>query len=199
MEEPVMTTTRMVIAVAAILGCSLVAAQEPSEREIAKAQEVTRERQETLMMAEATISRLRQESPESGELIDKAYGYAVFDATKGGLLISGAGGKGVAQLRGGREPVFMRMRSVGIGLTAGAESYKLVLLFEDEANYEVFLDGERDFKGSAQGAAGGAAGGATTSFQDGVALYHLSDKGLLGNIDMSTVKFSTDDDLNEKI
>jgi lipid-binding SYLF domain-containing protein len=194
-----MSTTRIVIAVAAILGCSLVAAQEPSEREVAKAEEVTRERQEALMMAESTMSRLRQEAPESGELIDKAYGYAVFDATKGGLLVSGAGGKGVAQQRGGREPVFMRMRSVGIGLTAGAESYKLVLLFEDAANYEMFLDGERDFKGSAQGAAGGAAGGATTSFQDGVALYHLSDKGLLGNIDVSSVKFSRDEDLNETI
>jgi lipid-binding SYLF domain-containing protein len=194
-----MPTTRFFIAAAAILGCTLIGAQEPSKKEIAKAEEVTQERQATLMMAESTISRLREESPESGELIDKAYGYAVFDATKGGLIVSGAGGKGVAQRQGGREPVFMRMRSVGIGLTAGAESYKLVLLFEDQANYEQFLDGERDFKGGAEAAAGGNAAGAATSFQNGVAMYHLSDKGLLGNIDISSVKFSRDKDLNEKV
>ena len=41
-----MSTTRFVVAAVAILGCSLIAAQEPSEREVAKAQEVTRERQE---------------------------------------------------------------------------------------------------------------------------------------------------------
>jgi hypothetical protein len=37
---------------------------------------------------------------------------------------------------------------------------------------------------------------ASTGFQDGVAVYHLSDKGLIGNIDVSGVKFSRDDDLN---
>ena len=50
-----------------------------------------------------------------GELIDKAYGSAVFDTTKGGFIVSGAGGKGVAQRQGGREPVFMRVSSIGIG------------------------------------------------------------------------------------
>ena len=82
----------------------MIAAQEPSEREVAKAQEVTRERQETLTMAESTISRLRQEAPESGELIDKAYGYAVFDATKGGLIIAApvAGGLHNSEVVGSR-------------------------------------------------------------------------------------------------
>jgi lipid-binding SYLF domain-containing protein len=178
----------------------LIAAQEePSKREVAKAEELASERQDTLAMAASTMSRLREEAPESGELIDKAYGYAVFDATKGGLIVSGAGGKGVAQRQGGRDPVFMRMRSVGVGLTAGGETYKLVLLFEDSAAFEQFIEGQRDFKGSAEAVAGGAAAGAATRFEEGVAVYHLSDKGLLGNVDMSSVKFSKDDDLNEKL
>lgn len=187
------------VAVAAILGCALGSAQEPSkkeERQIAKAEEITRERQEILTMAQSTMTRLREEVPASGELIDTAQGYAVFDATKGGLLVSGAGGKGVAQRMGGRDAVFMRMSSIGIGLTAGAESYKVVILFEDPTTYAQFLEGDWGVKGGAQAAAGGADAGASTGFQDGVAVYHLSDKGLIGNIDVSGVKFSRDDDLN---
>ena len=191
-----MSTARALLTVVGILGCSLLAAQEPSKRELAKADEIASERQETLMMAEATMSRLRQEAPESAELIDKAYGYAVFDAAKGGFIVSGAAGKGVAQRRGGQDPVFMRMRSVGIGLTAGGQSYKLVILFENSMAYDQFIEGQRDFKGAAQAAAGGAAAGAAPRFEDGAAVYHLSDKGLIGNIDMSSVKFSKDDDLN---
>jgi lipid-binding SYLF domain-containing protein len=197
-----MFTIRSVFALVALLGCTLVAAQEQSraeEREVAKAQEVSAERQEIITMAQSTMSRLRMEAPASAELIDKAHGYAVFDVTKGGLVVSGAGGRGVAQLQGGREPVFMRMRSVGVGLTAGGESYKLVVLFEDAATYDRFLKGDWDVGGGAEAAAGRAGAGAATSFEDGVALYHLSDAGLIGSIDVSGVKFSRDDDLNASI
>lgn len=194
-----MSTIRSVVAVAAILTCALSGAQELSkkeQREVEKTQEITQERQAILLMAEETMTRLREEVPASGELIDKAQASAVFDATKGGLIVSGAGGKGVAQRAGGLEPVFMRMSSIGVGLTAGAQSYKLVILFESPAAYEKFLGGDWGVKGSAQASAGDEAAGASTGFQDGVAVYHLSDKGLMGNIDVSGVKFSRDDDLN---
>src|SRR5688572_24221219 len=191
-----MSTLRSIFALIAVLGCTLALAQEQSERQLAKAAELSAERQEIITMAQSTMSRLRTEAPESGELIDKAHGYAVFEVTKGGLVVSGAGGKGVAQLQGGREPVFMRMRSVGVGLTAGGESYKMVVLLEDAATYDKFVKGDWDVGGGAQAAAGRAGAGSATSFENGVALYHLSDAGLIGSIDVSGVKFSRDDDLN---
>jgi len=194
-----MFAKRLVFILAALLVCPLVAAQEQSRREVAKAEEITAERQEIITMAQATMSRLRMESPESAALIDKAHGYAVFEVTKGGLVVSGAGGKGVAQLQGGREPVFMRMRSVGVGLTAGGESYKMVVLLEDAATYDKFVKGDWDVGGGAQAAAGRSAAGVATSFENGVALYHLSDAGLIGSVDVSGVKFSRDDDLNTSI
>ena len=89
-----MSTTRVLVTVIGILGFCVSAAQEPSARDLEKAEEIALERQETLTMAESTISRLREEAPQSAELIDEAYGYAVFDATKGGLIVSGAGGTG---------------------------------------------------------------------------------------------------------
>jgi len=197
-----MSTIRSILALAALLGCTSVVAQEQSkreERQLAKAQELTTERQELITMAESTMSRLRMDAPESVELVDKAHGYAVFDVTKGGLIVSGSGGRGVAQLHGGREPVFMRIRSVGVGLTAGGENYKLIVLFEDAATYERFLKGGWNVGGGAQAAAGRSGVGAASSFEDGVALYHLTDAGLIGNVSVSGVKFSRDKDLNAKI
>lgn len=197
-----MSTTRWILALIAIFGFTFAGAQEQSkhdERELAKAQELSGERQEIITMAQSTMSRLRTEAPESAELIDKAHGYAVFDITKGGLVVSGAGGRGVAQLQGGREPVFMRMRSVGVGLTAGGETYKLVVLFEDAATYERFVAGGWEVGGDAGVAAGRSGVGTATSFENGVALFHLTDGGLIGNIDVSGARFSRDDDLNTSV
>ena len=59
-------------------------------------------------MAELTISRLRQEAPESGELIDKAYEECRVrcDQRRAKYLSAARVAGGVAQLKGGREPVF---------------------------------------------------------------------------------------------
>ena len=57
-----MSTIRPILALAAVLGCTLAVAQEQSrreEREVAKAQELSGERQEIMTMAQSTMSRLR--------------------------------------------------------------------------------------------------------------------------------------------
>jgi lipid-binding SYLF domain-containing protein len=194
-----MSKMPLFVTAVAVFSCAFGSAQEQSRREeraLAKADEIARERQEILSTAESTMSRLREEVKESGKLIDEAYGYAVFATTNAAFIISGSGGKGVAQRQGGQQPVFMRMSSIGIGLGAGAENYNLVILFEDAATYERFIEGQWGFKGKAQSAAGDVGAVAAPAFQDGVALYHLTDKGLIANIDVSSIRFSRDGDLN---
>jgi lipid-binding SYLF domain-containing protein len=183
------------VAALVLLGCTAALAQNRDNDSELDADDLDGRRQEILQMAEDTIEAMRSDkSAES--LIDSAYGYAVFDTTKGGFIVTGAGGTGVATRSSGRDPVFMHMGAGGVGLGAGIENYKLVTLFEDEATYKRFIDGEWSAGVSAQAAAGRDGVAAVGKFVNGVAVYHLTDKGVIAQVDVTGVKFWPSDKLN---
>jgi lipid-binding SYLF domain-containing protein len=153
-------------------------------------------REEILQMSKSTVSAMRKDGT-AGTLLDQAYGHAVFDTTKGGFIVTGAGGTGVATRKGGGSPVYMHLGAGGVGLGAGLENYKLVLLFEDKATYDKFVEGAWSAGLSAQAAAGGDGKAAVGKFVNGVAVYHLNDKGVIAQVDATGVKFWPSDRLNE--
>src|SRR5690606_41503712 len=109
---------------------------------------------EILQMAEETLAELREQNASAETLYEEAHGYAVFDTTKGGLIVTGAGGTGVAMEKDGGEPIFMHLGQAGIGLGAGLENYRLVLMFEDQETFDRFVSGQWDGSISAQASAG---------------------------------------------
>jgi len=119
----------------------------------------------------------------------------VFDTTKGGFIVTGAGGTGVATHKGG-QPVYMHMGEGGVGLGAGLEKYRLVLLFENKEIYDKFIEGAWSAGASAQAAAGKQGAGTVAKFNNGVAVYHLTDKGVIAQVDVTGVKFWPADKLN---
>jgi len=154
-------------------------------------------RAEILQMATETLATLHQKNVNAADLLDKAYGGAVFDTTKGGFIVTGAGGTGVATRKLGGEPVYMHVGEGGVGLGAGLENYRLVILFEDKDTYDKFIEGAWSAGVSAQ-AAGGREGAAVVGkFVNGVAVYHLSNKGVIAQVDVTGMKFWPADRLNE--
>src|SRR3954447_4982957 len=152
-------------------------------------------RTEIMQMAKDTLAELRNDA-NARDLLDKAYGEAVFDTTKGGLIVTGAGGTGVAMRKNGGQPVYMHLGEGGVGLGAGLEKYKLVLLFENKEIYDKFVEGAWSAGASAQAAAGKNGEGTVAKFNNGVAVYHLSDKGVIAQVDLTGVKFWPADRLN---
>ncbi|HET7608685.1 MAG TPA: YSC84-related protein [Gammaproteobacteria bacterium] len=152
-------------------------------------------RQEILDMAKAALNELRKDR-DAAALLDDAYGTAVFDTTKGGFVVTGAGGTGVAMRKDGSNPVFMHMGSGGVGLGAGLENYKFIILFENEDVYKRFIDGEWSAGATAQAAAGRDGAAVVGKFNNGVAVYHITDKGLIAQADVSGVRFWPSDRLN---
>ena len=59
-------------------------------------------------MSKGTIDLLKKDK-SAAESIASAYGHAVFDTTKGGFIVTGAGGTGVAMRKSGGDPVYMHM------------------------------------------------------------------------------------------
>ena len=159
------------------------------------ANSLTERRHEILDMSKATIDKLRKDE-RARELIGSAYGHAVFDTTKGGFIVTGAGGTGVAMRKNGANPVYMHMGAGGVGLGAGLENYKFIVLFESEDTYKRFIDGAWTAGTSAQAAAGRDGVAAVGKFVNGVAVYHLTDKGLIAQADVTGMKFWPSDRLN---
>jgi lipid-binding SYLF domain-containing protein len=159
------------------------------------ARELADRRQEILDMSKSTLDALRGDQ-SAAALINSAYGHAVFDTTKGGFIVTGAGGTGVAMRKNGSNPVYMHMGAGGVGLGAGLENYKLVVLFENEETYDRFVDGAWTAGASAQAAAGRDGAAVVGKFVNGVAVYHLTDKGLIAQADVTGVKFWPSDRLN---
>jgi|SRR5690606_9094196 len=159
--------------------------------------ELEQRREELVQMAEDTLDQLLSQNESAASLYEDAHGYAVLDTTKGGLIVTGAGGTGVAMEKDGGEPIFMHLGQAGIGLGAGLENYRLVLLIEDEQTYEQFVSGQWDGSISAQASAGEEGVAAEEQFVEGISAYRLTDAGLMAQADVSGVRFWPSEELNE--
>lgn len=154
-------------------------------------------RQDLIESADLALAQLFREDPAAAEVYEQSYGHAVFDATKGGLLVTGVGGTGVARPNDGNEVVFMRLGGGGVGLGAGFQNYQLVLLFADEEAYANFITGQWDGALSAQAAAGQGGVSAEEPFLGGIRAYRLTGGGLMAQVDALGVRFWPYRRLNE--
>lgn len=152
-------------------------------------------RQEIDATAQATIDKLIKDDADARELYGKAVGYAVFTVTKGGFIVSGGGGNGVAVDKTTGKRTYMGMGLGGVGLGIGGQRYSLVVLFETHDRLEKFTAGGWDSSATAEAAAGKEGKAARATFYDGVAYYQITDKGLMAHADITGTKFWVSDKL----
>jgi lipid-binding SYLF domain-containing protein len=183
------------LAAVTLVGVSAQEDRDDGDDDLVAASGLAERRQDILDMSKNAIAELRKDS-SAKELVDDAYGHAVFDTTKGGFLVTGAGGTGVAMRSNGSNPIYMHMGAGGVGLGAGLENYKFIVLFENEDVYERFIDGEWSAGATAQAAAGRDGAAVVGKFVNGVAVYHITDKGLIAQADVTGVRFWPSDRLN---
>jgi lipid-binding SYLF domain-containing protein len=156
--------------------------------------EVQQRRQEIDSNAQGVLDNLlKQEHVRN--LYDRAVGYAVFTVTKGGFIVSGGGGNGVAVDKASGQRTYMRMGTAGVGLGIGGQRYSLVMLFETKERLDKFIAGGWDSRATAEAAAGKEGVAVQSSFFDGVAFYQITEKGLMAHADVSGTKFWVNDEL----
>jgi lipid-binding SYLF domain-containing protein len=156
---------------------------------------VQERRQEIDSNAQATLDDLMKSEAGVRDLYGRAAGYAVFTVTKGGFIVSGGGGNGVAVNKATGERTYMRMGTGGIGLGIGGQRYALVMLFETPDRLNKFIAGGWDSSATAEAAAGQEGIAVRSSFIDGVAFYQITEKGLMAHADVSGTKFWVNDEL----
>jgi lipid-binding SYLF domain-containing protein len=148
-------------------------------------------------VADETLQTLFKENAKAKDLYDKAVGWAVFDNTKVAFGLSGGGGNGVAVNKATGKKTYMKMGTGGVGLGIGVNKYQIVFLFQDERTLQNFIDKGWQADAGATAAAGKNAAEAKTDFTNGLAIYQLTEKGLMLNADIAGTKYWKNDNLNE--
>jgi len=147
--------------------------------------------------ANEALEEVFEGSANAKELYETAYGWANFDNLKIPLGWSGGGGNGVAVDKKSGARTYMKMGTVGIGFGLGAQNYQVIFLFQDEQTFRNFVDKGWKADASAQAAAGTEGVGGQAGFVNGIAVYQLTDKGLMASADIAGTKYWKNKKLNK--
>jgi lipid-binding SYLF domain-containing protein len=189
--------TRRLVVVAAVVGligsASLLRAEEKSWEEL----DAASKRAKIDETANKTKDDVLAGNAKATDLYKSAYGWAAFDNLKIAFGFSGGGGNGVAVAKKTGHRTYMKMGTAGVGLGIGAKGYQVLFLFEDEQTFKSFVEKGWQADASASAQAGGEGVGAQTGFVNGIAVYQISDKGLMAAADVAGTKYWKNDKLNE--
>jgi lipid-binding SYLF domain-containing protein len=161
------------------------------------------QRAEIQKMRATTLERLYKVHPAARADVQKAAGYAVFSNVGINLiLLSAAGGSGVAHDNRSGKDVYMKMVSGGFGIGLGVKDFRGVFVFSTTEKLNQFTNSGWEASAQADAAAkagdkGGAAAGAIT-VAPGVNLYQLTENGLALQATIQGTKYFKNDDLNAK-
>ena len=147
-------------------------------------------------MASDALNELFAKNDKAKALYDQAVGYAVFDNLKIAFGFSGGGGNGVAVPKSGNR-TYMQMGTVGVGFGLGGKKYQIVFLFQDEQTMKSFVDKGWQADATASAVAGTSGAEVQTGFSNGIAIYVLSDKGLMASADIAGTKYWKNKKLNK--
>lgn len=172
---------RSSIATLALLGVFVAASP-------ARADEKSRLTEET---TEATNALVKKDPSLSAE-IAKAAGYAIFPGVgKGAIGIGGAHGGGQVIVNGA--PIAKTtLTQVTIGLQLGGQKYIEMILFEDQAALDRFLDGKFTMAAQASAVAVASGASANAKYSNGVKVITMAVGGLMYEASIGGQKFNVD-------
>jgi lipid-binding SYLF domain-containing protein len=149
-------------------------------------------------MAEKTLTRLFSEQAESRALFDRSSGYAVFDMREASFYVVAGYGRGVAVNQDTGSRIYMKMATGGAGLSFGIGGWEsqLVILFENNADFERFTRKGYDATAEAGAMVGDDKEQLSHRFNEGKAVYILTKKGWKIGAKLTGSRYWPDVELN---
>ncbi len=193
MKKSAYRVTVALTAIALLMPASTIFADDEGDWKDMKQESKRMKLDET---AEEALQALFAAHPKAKELYDKSYGWAVFDNLKIAFGISGGGGNGVASVKDTNQKTYMQMGTGGIGFGLGANKYQVIFLFQDTQTYDNFVNKGWQADAGATASAGNNAAEVKTDFVNGIAIYQMTEKGLMANADIAGTKYWKNDKLN---
>ncbi len=159
-------------------------------------QAIAAKRAEIDAMAKETLQALFEESSEAKHLYEQSYAYGVFSNLKASLFLTVGGGQGVIVKKASGQRTYMKMGMGGINIGLGVQKYQVVFLFETKTAYADFVKYGWQADVSANAVAGVEGANVGTTFRHGLAIFQLTDVGLMLQADISGTKYWENKKLN---
>jgi lipid-binding SYLF domain-containing protein len=193
MKKTAYDVTVLLAAIALLMPAYTIFADEEGDWKDMKQESKRMKLDET---AEEALQALFTENAKAKELYEVSYGWAVFDNLKLAFGFSGGGGNGVAKAKETGQKTYMKMGTAGVGFGLGANKYQVIFLFQDSQTYDNFVNKGWQADAGATASAGTNAAEVKTGFVNGIAIYQMTEKGLMANADIAGTKYWKNDKLN---
>lgn len=150
----------------------------------------TSDRMELSNEVQVAVTRAKQEDPSLETFFDRSAGYAVFPTVgKGAVGVGGAYGRGQL-LENGVVVGYCTLTQASIGLALGGQAYTEIIFFETQAALDKFKSGNFAFAAQASAVALKSGAAANAKYDDGVAVFTMSEAGLMYEASIGGQKFS---------
>jgi lipid-binding SYLF domain-containing protein len=177
--------------VAGVIGCESDYKKAGGDPAVAQARLADRE-----AAARATIDKFIARAPSIRRFLDTSAGFAVFpEIAKGGAGIGGAHGDGVV-FQNGQAVGYTTLSQGTIGFQLGGQVYSEIIFFQTPQKLDEFKRGNMELSAQVSGVAADEGKARNADFTDGVAVFTLPIKGLMGEAAAGGQKFSYLDKAN---
>ncbi|HTV49132.1 MAG TPA: lipid-binding SYLF domain-containing protein [Phycisphaerae bacterium] len=130
-----------------------------------------------------TINQFKTANPDIKFFFNNAYGYAVFPSVGSGAVVVGAAyGNGEVfenGLLGADLTGYCSVTQGSVGAQIGGQVFSEIIFFENKEAYEQFTSGQFTFDARASAVAVNAGAAAAADYQHGVAVFTMSQAGLM--------------------
>jgi len=118
--------------------------------------------------------------------VERSAGYLVFPGVGqvGVIFAGGQFGRAALYAPDGEQIGWGSIHTGSLGLQAGVQGFKMMVVFEDEQTLERFKDDELSGNASAVAVLGDAGASGAAPFENGVAIYQGANKGLMAGVNV---------------
>jgi lipid-binding SYLF domain-containing protein len=139
------------------------------------------------------VALFKATDPGINRFFEQSYGYAVLPKIfKGGIWLGGAGGQGEV-FEQNKMIGYCRMSQATLGFTFGGEYFREIIFFRDKEDFDKFKTGEYSFSAQVTGVALSAGAAAKADYKAGMAVFVMTDKGLMVDASLGGQKFNYSD------
>jgi lipid-binding SYLF domain-containing protein len=136
-----------------------------------------------------TISIFKAKDPGIERFFDKSYAYAVLPKVlKGGFWVGGAHGQGEV-FEGDGMIGYCSMSQATLGFSFGGEYFREILFFRDKEDLDRFKVGDYTLSAQVTGVALNAGAAAKADYESGMAVFVMTDVGLMVDASLGGQKF----------
>jgi lipid-binding SYLF domain-containing protein len=139
--------------------------------------------------ADVSVQKMTAQDASLRAKLDSAYGHAVFpEIGKGGLIVGGSYGRGVVYEQG-QFIGYADLTKVSVGLQAGGQSFRELILFQNKEALDDLRFGKLKFDATASAVAVNAGAAATADYRNGVLVFAQTIGGLMAEASVGGQEF----------